>query len=218
MKKKQILLAAIATLALWLGGGAAAGAATTENTLPLGMYEPTMKGGPEKMVFAASSEGYVNIRQKPTTKSILLGRLTNGGAGATYLRTVGEWYEIDCGGTKGYVKSEYATVRSADEEVTGVYYVVIGSETTLERAKKALETLPDFFICPIYKAVIGGTPRYRICESCFSTQEKAEARIKDIKAMIGRDDLWVWSTNEPATCVFCPVGPSGDPVTPLRVE
>ena len=66
----------------------------------------------EKKVFAHSTDGYVNVRSEPNTKSKILGRLTKGGPGARYMETVGEWYKIRYKDSIAYVKATYASFDS----------------------------------------------------------------------------------------------------------
>lgn len=49
---------------------------------------------------------YVNVRKKPTTDSKIVGKIYNNCA-ATILKKKGDWYQIESGSVKGYIKSEY---------------------------------------------------------------------------------------------------------------
>lgn len=49
---------------------------------------------------------YVNVRKKPTTDSEIVGKIYNNCA-ATIIKKQGDWYKIESGNVKGYIKSEY---------------------------------------------------------------------------------------------------------------
>ena len=181
-----------------------------------------------KKVYAKSDDGYVNVRSQPTVKSEALGRLTVGGPGAKYLATEGEWTKIEYKGREAYVKSCYATTDSlasmAKTKPTAeakpvnngkLYYVVIASFSELERAKKTTDGLSTEFKSPVYKYQTDGKAMFRICESCFDTKAKAEARIKHLNQRFGKSDLWVWETDGKMSCVYCPVASDGKRMTPL---
>lgn len=58
------------------------------------------------MVYSASyGDGWVAIRQSPSSKSPMLDRLVTGGDGADYISTDGNWYYVNYHGTVGYVYS-----------------------------------------------------------------------------------------------------------------
>ena len=188
----------------------------------------------QKRVYACSDDGYVNVRSQPTVKSEALGRLTVGGTGAKYLATEGEWTKIAYKGRDAYVKSCYTTTDSmasvakvkpkAEAKPTTeakpagsdkLYYVVIASFSELERARKTTDGLPAEFKSPIYKYQTDGKTAYRICESCYTTRARAEARIKHLKQRFGKSDLWLWETNGKVTCVYCPTASDGKKMSPL---
>jgi len=187
--------------------------------------EKTDTVAPVKKVFACSADGYVNVRREPSVKSEILGKLTTDGPGANYVATEGDWYQIEYDGVKGYVKSTYATfereeaVGSTGPKASGkVYYVVKASCESLESAKKVLGQIPDAFICPVYKTVVEGKVRYRLCESCFTTKEKAKAHIREVEGYLGKQDFWVWESDGLAECVYCPITPKGDRAKPLTPQ
>ena len=198
----------------------------TENETPMDTLaateETTDVAEPVKKVFARSADGYVNVRRSPSVKSEILGKLTTDGPGANYVATEGDWYQIEYDGVKGYVKNTYATfereeaVSSTASKSSGkVYYVVKASCESLESAKKVLGQIPDAFICPVYKAVVDGKVKYRLCESCFTSMEKAKAHIREIESYLGKQDFWVWEADGLAECIYCPITPKGDRAKPL---
>lgn len=64
----------------------------------------------------ANVTNYVNIRQKASENSKILGKLYNNSA-ATILGKKGDWYKIKSGTVTGYVKSEYLVTGSEAAEV-----------------------------------------------------------------------------------------------------
>ena len=61
----------------------------------------------DKMVYASSSDGFVNIRRSASANSTILGELRNDGDGANYLGKKGKWYKVNYYGVIGYVNSDY---------------------------------------------------------------------------------------------------------------
>lgn len=66
------------------------------------------------------ANSYVNIRDKATTDSEIKGKLYKDAA-AKILDTVGDWYYIESGSVKGYIKSEYLKTDIPDEELIEKY-------------------------------------------------------------------------------------------------
>lgn len=66
---------------------------------------------------------YVNVRQGADTGSEVLGKLHNGAA-AKILDTDGEWYHVESGSVKGYVKAEYLKTGIPEEELIDQYGVL----------------------------------------------------------------------------------------------
>lgn len=56
-----------------------------------------------RKVYSVASDGYTNIRRAASTSSQIIGELVNGGSGATYISTSGNWYKVNYRGTVGYV-------------------------------------------------------------------------------------------------------------------
>lgn len=59
-------------------------------------------------VYSCAYDGYVNMRQQPTTKSAKVGQFRNGPEGATVLENLGSWLKIrTANGITGYVLSRF---------------------------------------------------------------------------------------------------------------
>ena len=58
-------------------------------------------------VYSNAYDGFVNIRQSPSSKAPILGVLKNGPDGAILLGAEGEWKKIDYNGIVGYVYEKY---------------------------------------------------------------------------------------------------------------
>jgi len=164
----------------------------------------TLKG--KKFVYANSTEGYVNVRKQPTTQSEKLGELRNGGAGALYLSRKGEWFKVLYHGDTAYVINRYAQIGKPTQAPVEnrYYYIVIGSFEHIEFAKKTADNLPDVMRRPVYRQVVGGKEKYRICESCFDSRDKAILRKKELDLRYGESDIWIWETRGMAECLYCP--------------
>ena len=104
-------------------------------------------------VYAASSDGYLNVREEPKADAFIVDVLFTGDTGAKYLGKQGNWYKIEHDGQVGYVVSRYATLSATKPNVKPykgrLYYVVIQSYDDLERAKAAAENLPDGLLSPV---------------------------------------------------------------------
>lgn len=98
-----------------------------------------------------------------------------------------------------------------------VYYIVMGSYTSLKAAKDAYYNTPDGLECPIYQATVKGKIVYRHCLSCFYSYAKAQESLKFLKDTYG-NRFWIWKSNGLAKCVYCPVGLSGEKLKPLKPE
>ncbi len=66
------------------------------------------------------AETYVNIRDKASTDGIVLGKLYKDSA-ARILDSAGEWYYVESGRVKGYIKKEYLKTGIPDEELNEKY-------------------------------------------------------------------------------------------------
>ncbi len=88
-----------------------------------------------------------------------------------------------------------------------VYYVVLGSYSTLEGAQTYNYNCPDGMECWIYKCPLENETVYRVCYACFSTRQKAQAAINEWRSGLYGDwftDAWIWVSNGLGNCVFCP--------------
>ena len=177
----------------------------------------------QSFVYAHSEDGYVNVRRQPSTKAEKLGELHNGGAGALYLGRDGDWLKVLFHGETAYVYSRYARVgQTAGEPAAKAearyYYIVIATFENAEYAKKAADGLPDNMRRPVYRTMVGGKEKYRICESCFTTRDKALIRKKELDLRYGESDIWVWETRSLADCLYCPTSTQqgSTRITPLQ--
>ena len=177
----------------------------------------------QSFVYAHSEDGYVNVRRQPSTKSEKLGELHNGGAGALYLGRDGDWLKVLFHGETAYVYSRYARVgQTAGEPAAKAearyYYIVIATFENAEYAKKAADGLPDNMRRPVYRTIVGGKEKYRICESCFTSRDKALIRKKELDLRYGESDIWVWETRSLADCLYCPTSTQqgSTRITPLQ--
>lgn len=74
----------------------------------------------------SNAKSYVNIRAKAHTEAEVLGKLHNGSA-ATILDTVDDWFYVESGSIKGYVKQEYLTTGLSDDELMTKYGILRAS-------------------------------------------------------------------------------------------
>ena len=172
----------------------------------------------EVIVYCCSSDGFVNIRQRPDGQSPILGKLTAGGRGALVLDSSGKWWKVRDNNTVGYVHSSYITTdlnrsKAVASRLSGqnkqtsqaksdkYYYVVIGSYSTLAEAKRVRLEADIFAGSPVYKTMVNGKAVYRICPFEFTTKSKAEQYVRDIKNSFWTD-AWVWSTSERPQVVY----------------
>ncbi len=79
---------------------------------------------PERSLYAdigiSIAGDFVNIREEASTDSEILGKLYQGSA-AEILKTHGEWYYVESGSVKGYIKSEFLKTQISDEELIEKY-------------------------------------------------------------------------------------------------
>lgn len=69
------------------------------------------------------ANNYVNIREKTDAESTALGKLYKDAA-ADILKTEGDWYYVESGSVKGYVKAEYIKTGIPDEELITKYGIL----------------------------------------------------------------------------------------------
>lgn len=77
----------------------------------------------------SAAKSYVNIRDEATTESEVIGKLYKD-SGARILDTVDDWYYIESGSVKGYVKSEFIITGIPDEELIEKYGILRISVTS----------------------------------------------------------------------------------------
>ena len=99
--KKVFLFAATMLLAVSLVSAKEATEATTE------VAELTQSPVRVRKVYSNSYDGYLNVRSQPTSKSKIVGRLSNGPAGAELLGVEGNWSRVRVNGVVGYVYSSH---------------------------------------------------------------------------------------------------------------
>ena len=69
-------------------------------------------------VYSNAYDGYLNVRAEPTTKSQVVGKLSNGPEGAELLGVEGKWSKVRVNGVEGYVSSAYV-----QSEPTAAVYI-----------------------------------------------------------------------------------------------
>ena len=92
-----------------------------------------------------------------------------------------------------------------------VYYVVLGSFSSLKEAKRFNYYAPDGLECNIYRAKVKGKVVYRNCCNVFKTANEAHECAREIQKNYGIN-AWVWSSNGLANCVYHETGLSGEPL------
>ncbi|MBO4850210.1 MAG: SH3 domain-containing protein [Prevotella sp.] len=184
-------------------------------------------------VYSAANDGYTNIRKEPSVNAKVVGGLVNNGPGAKLLeKTSNGWYKVDLNGVVGYVSSKIVAIGDEDGPYTPipkknvkdasantkqkVYYVVMGSWSSLEKAKSYYQYAPEALeIGRIYKTSANGKPVYRIAIACYKSRENAQKKVGSIKKLLGRD-AWIWESQGLGQCVYCPKGYDGEPTKPFQ--
>lgn len=77
----------------------------------------------------AQVKNYVNIRNKASTKSEVVGKLYKNSA-ATIVGKDGDWYKIKSGKVKGYIKEDYLITGQAVEEIADSIATKVGTVST----------------------------------------------------------------------------------------
>lgn len=154
-------------------------------------------------VYSTSSDGFVNVRESPSAQSRIVSVLHTGGEGATYLGIENNWYYVEHNGKRGYVNSRYATRSSATGEASvpashgTTYYVVVGSYDKLDHAQKMADEVSG----SVYRAVVDGTIKYRVCLNGEPSKESAKRKKDEFDATHGKN-AWIWPCKGPAECVY----------------
>lgn len=99
---KRFLLLATAMLLTVSFAGAKESAETT-NEVNQAVVAPAAL----PKVYSNCYDGYLNVRQAPTTQSQIVGKLKNGSEGAELLGVEGTWSKVRVNGVVGYVASKY---------------------------------------------------------------------------------------------------------------
>jgi len=165
--------------------------------------------GANDSIYSKSSDGYLNIRQQPTTKSPVIGQLFTGSTGARLMGKTGNWYIVMLDGKTGYVHASYASTKRQPlpgNRSRTVYMVVMQSFATREEAKKGAEAfMQDWLPHVIYKGTANGKATYRLCIGSFYSRQRADAFVKQTqKALGGQASLWIWETKGLPECIYCP--------------
>ena len=161
------------------------------------------------LIYSNSYDGFVNIRQRPSAQSAILGELVNGGSPATFISSSGKWYKVSYNGIVGYVHKNYVKVKTISQGSSSsasggtVYYVVIGSWQSLSMAKQFYRELPSGLDNgSIYKAVANGKVVYRMCVAQFSSKSQAKSWMSSYSNY--GYTLWIWESHGEAQCVYRP--------------
>jgi len=119
-----------------------------------GSTEEVTEENGEYVNFAiADVTNYVNVRQKPSTDSAILGKLYDG-AVAQILQTVGEgeeqWFQIISGNVEGYIKAEYFIHGDEAAAVMDQYvsqYVIVNADRLNVREGQTTDSRRIGYVC-----------------------------------------------------------------------
>lgn len=188
--------------------------------------------GKKVYVYSMASDGYTNIREEPTVKSKIVASLVNDGPGAVLLERADGWYKVNFKGIEGYVSSRIVAIGDEEGPLTAtpkkktvkttdaqtVYYCVLGSWKSLEKAKEHYSYLPDALdLGRIYKCTIDGKTVYRMAFQCYRSKAQALKTVKMVRETFDRD-AWIWESKGLGECIYCPIGYDGEPTKPLQPE
>lgn len=178
----------------------------------------------ETMIYSVSDDGTLNIRQSPSANSPIVGKLITGGKGARLIETYGSWYKVQFGDVTGFVNSRYASTQpdaslvATPSDSRTIYYVVIGSYSSLASAKAARNYLPDGIDCsPIFIGYKDGKTYYRVCSGMYYSKTAAKEEVDMLSSYYSLSP-WIWPSSGSAQCADRPLGYNGTPVsiTPER--
>ncbi len=91
----------------------------------------------------SNAEEYVNIRQKPTTKSKVKGKLYRGAA-AKIVDKKGGWVKIESGKVSGYIKAEHLSIGFSAEEMVerhGTKLATVNTKTLYVREDRSTSSV-----------------------------------------------------------------------------
>lgn len=85
---------------------------------------------PGDKVYSCAYDGYVNMRQTASFKAAKVGQFKNGPTGATLIKNLGDWMEINYNGVRGFVPSRFVqdeptvayTGTATVKNITGIWY------------------------------------------------------------------------------------------------
>lgn len=88
----------------------------------------------------SKADTYVNIREKASTDSKIVGKFYKNAVG-TIVATEGDWYKIESGNAVGYVKAEYVATKEAAEKLyPTVSYKIVKITATSLNVRKEMNT------------------------------------------------------------------------------
>ena len=88
-----------------------------------------------------------------------------------------------------------------------VYYIVSGSYSSLDKAKKQSEMMSEVLFYPVYKTTVKGKTVYRLCCECYYNEADAKKDLEGILSGFKGDDWWIWPSKGLAKCVYRPLSP-----------
>ena len=171
------------------------------------------------MVYSIADDGFLNIREYPKASAPILGKLLTGGEGAEYLGSSGDWYNVRYKGVEGYVNGKFAKLTGLEESsmrVAGankkVYYVVVGTYSSLAEAKKAMIVQPDALDgSNVYRAKDkNGRTVFRLCPGCYYNRADAQEHAKGLNDFLDIG-AWIWESDGVAPCVYQGIALNGEP-------
>ena len=98
---------------------------------------------------------------------------------------------------------------------SNIYYVVLGSYSSLQNAKNSSNDLwvieEGMGTSPVFKGYAKGQTVYRVCNGIFKRKSDAKAHVSDLKNLYGVK-AWIWESHGQATCVYRPIDVAGYPM------
>lgn len=93
------------------------------------------------------------------------------------------------------------TAQSKGKSSQTIYYVVVGSFTDLNKAKRFNASAPyDTDWCGVYATTSNGRTLYRVCANCYYSKARAQNAAREIKRT-DKIDAWVWANKGTARCI-----------------
>ncbi|MBR5030732.1 MAG: SPOR domain-containing protein [Muribaculaceae bacterium] len=108
------------------------------------------------------------------------------------------------------IGSAFSAQAKTKKQPRTVYYIVCGSYTSLDKAKKQSEQMSEVLFYPVYKTTANGKTVYRLCCECYYNRADAEKDLKGFLSGFSGDDWWIWPSKGLAKCVYRPFSPKGD--------